>query len=73
MNYCDFFLGDITKRFMCIRHKSGERLDEPYLYHNFMPHTHQLYILRHCTNIVYIFYHFSNLATNIYLSNVTFF
>ena len=63
-----FFLGDIDKRFMCIRCKSGERLDGPHLYHNFKPHTHQLYILRHYTNIVYIFYHFSNLAAKIYLN-----
>ena len=31
---------------MCIRCKTGERFD--------VPHAHKLYILRHCTNIVYL-------------------
>ena len=40
---------------MCIRHKTGERLDEHRIYPSFKPHTHKLYILTNSTNIVYIF------------------
>jgi peptide methionine sulfoxide reductase MsrB len=32
------------------------RLDEPRLIHVFKPHTHTLYILRYCINIVYLSY-----------------
>ena len=39
---------------MCIRCKTGEWLGEPRLYPCFKPHTHKIYILRHCTTIVYI-------------------
>ena len=39
---------------MCIQQKTGDRLDEPRLIHVFKPHTHTLYILRYCINIVYL-------------------
>jgi len=35
--------------------KTGERLGEPSFIPVFKPHKHKLYILRHCTNIVYVF------------------
>jgi hypothetical protein len=38
---------------MCIRCKTGERLGEL--------HAHKLYILRHCTNIVYLNIHRTSL------------
>jgi hypothetical protein len=42
-------------KFMCIRGKTGERLGNFTFIPIVKPHIHQLYILRHCTNIVYLF------------------
>ena len=41
---------------MCLRYKTGGRLGEPRIYPSFYqkPHTHKLYILWKCINIVYI-------------------
>ena len=36
------------------RHKTGEKLTEHPLCPDFKRHTHKLYILRHCTNILFI-------------------
>lgn len=40
---------------MCIQSKTGERLGEPRLHLSYKHHTHELYTLRHWTNIVYIY------------------
>jgi hypothetical protein len=40
---------------MCIRYQNGGRLGEPRPYLSFKAHTHKPYILRYCTNIVYLF------------------
>ena len=66
-------------RFMCIRRKTGERLDEPRLYPSFKFHTHKHYISRHCTDIVYmcthdciiVFYSKKNIFNNVFLTKDT--
>jgi hypothetical protein len=43
---------------MCIWNTTGERHGGRQLYPSFKPHTHKLYSLRYCTNIVYILCYF---------------
>lgn len=39
---------------MCIRHKTGEIIGELRFIPIFKPHTLKLYLLRNCTNIIYL-------------------
>ena len=50
----NFFSRINTVLACCLKIKSVCVFSEHHLYSSFKPHTHKLYILRHCTTIVYI-------------------
>lgn len=45
--------------------KLREKLDK----HNFSPHSHNLYIFRHCTNISYLYQFYIDFPINLNLTN----